>query len=148
MAPIEAVLDQLKSEGFRLTSTRRKLVERILSLKGHWTIQSVAPKIKRGIPGLGVATVYRTIHLLAEKKFLTETKVGAGSARYEVSPIEHHDHLTCLDCHEIFEFENDQIEELQRVAAQKLGFRLADHRMELYGHCSRSNCPHLKDRSK
>lgn len=143
----EEAFSKLKAEGLRLTETRKNLVKAILSLKGHWTIQELEPMIHKQFEDIGIATIYRTVHLLAQLKFLSETKVGGGAARYEVSPYEHHDHLTCKQCDEIFEFENDQIEELQKQMAAKLGFELVDHRMELYGDCLRKNCPH-KDQKK
>jgi len=144
MKSLDEILQILKDEGFRLTGTRKKLIKKILSLKGHWNIQDVANELKKSVTGIGVATIYRTIHLLAEKGILLETKVGADAARYEVAPTHHHDHLTCNDCGTIFEFENDQIENLQKQIAHKLGFELADHRMELYGSCQKKpSCPHL-----
>lgn len=136
--------ERLKAEGFRLTATRKKLVKAILNFKGHWTIQDLAEKTQKQVPGVGVATIYRTVHLLARLKFLTETKAASDSARYEVAPTVHHDHLTCVKCREIFEFHNDAIENLQTEVARRLGFELVDHRMELYGDCQRRNCPYLK----
>ena len=135
------VLDRLKSEGFRLTGTRRKLVTYILQRKGHWTIQELAHETKRAVPGVGVATVYRTVGLLHDLKLLTETQFGAAAPRYEVAPSHHHDHLSCVNCGMIFEFEKEEIEELQRKVARQLGFELIDHRMELYGECIRASCP-------
>jgi len=139
---------KLKSDGFRLTETRKNLVKFILSLKGHWTIQHLEYQIHKKFESIGVATIYRTVHLLARLNILSETKVGSGAARYEVAPYSHHDHLTCLQCDEIFEFKNDEIEELQTMSATKLGFRLVDHRMELYGDCQKKSCPHKSQKRR
>ncbi len=134
------VLEQMKARGFRLTKSRRRLVEFILGQLGHWTIQMLTDRTQKRFPDMGVATVYRTVNLLHELKFITKTQIGLGPARYEVAPAHHHDHLTCINCGEIFEFENEQIEELQRQVAKNLGFKLVDHRMELYGECHRRVC--------
>ncbi len=142
-SPLEKAYELLKKEGFRLTGTRRSLVKAILSLEGHWTIQDTATKLKKDLPSIGIATVYRTVQLLARLGLLSESRIGGGAARYEVADAHHHDHLTCNQCGQIFEFENDQIERLQSLVAKQLGFKLADHRMELYGDCARKKCPNL-----
>lgn len=133
-------LTRLKEKGFRLTGVRKELVEFILSQKGHWDIQSLNEKIKAELPKIGIATVYRTVHLLMAEGILAETKVAASAARYEVASSHHHDHLTCLDCGKIFEFENEKIESLQKQVAKSLHFELRDHRMELYGKCVKQHC--------
>lgn len=135
--------EKLKSEGFRLTGVRKTLVEAILRTEGHWTIHDLDVKLKKKIPTVGIATLYRTVQLLTKLRILSETRVGSGAARYEVSTLEHHDHLTCRQCGEVFEFENEEIERLQSVMAKRLGFGLVDHTMELYGDCQRKNCSNL-----
>jgi len=139
----DKAVELLKQEGFRLTGTRRSLVKAILNLEGHWTIQDTAARFKKELPGIGIATVYRTVQLLARLRLLSESRIGGGAARYEVADSHHHDHLTCKQCGEIFEFENDQIERLQSLVAKQLGFKLVDHKMELYGDCVRKKCPNL-----
>ncbi len=134
------VLSQLSDQGFRLTQTRKTLIDLILKKKGHWTVHDLTQEVENKIPGLGVATIYRTVALLHKLKYLSETRLGGASTRYEVASAEHHDHLTCKTCGEIFEFENDKIEELQNEIAEKLGFKLTDHRMELFGDCVRTQC--------
>jgi len=140
----QKAIERLREQGYRLTGVRKLVVHSILKLRGHWTIQEIEKKIKNEVPGLGTATLYRTVHLLAKEQILSETKIGRGAARYEVAGKSHHDHLTCLQCGLIVEFENASIEKLQKQIADRLGFHLADHRMELYGNCERSRCPQLK----
>ncbi len=135
---------QLKTQGLRLTGTRKKLVKAILDLEGHWTIQEKAPFLQKKVSGVGIATIYRTVLLLAKGKFLSETSIGRSASRYEVTSRDHHDHLSCVKCGHIFEFENPKIEKLQSEVARQLGFDLVDHRMELYGSCRRSACPYSK----
>ena len=140
---LDQAYKQLKLQGFRLTQIRKDLVKFILGRKSHWTIQSVATQAKKSLPKVGIATVYRTVNLLQQQGYLTETYSGSGSARYEVTPEEHHDHLTCIICGKIVEFENAEIEQLQETVAKNLGFELVDHRMELYG-----KCPRCKEKGK
>lgn len=140
-------LQKIRKKGMRLTRLRKQLIEYILSQAGHWTIQDLSARTKRAVPGVGVATVYRTVNLLVDEGALTRTLTAQGSARYEVCPEEHHDHLTCLDCGEIFEFAEPKIEELQEKTAKKLGFSLLDHRMELFGECLNKRCKHRRKKS-
>lgn len=128
-------VSKLKDRGLRITKLRHQLIDFIVQKQGHWTIQSLAEEAKSQLPGVGIATIYRTVNLLVEEGAVTKTLLESGMARFEVTPQEHHDHLTCLRCGKIVEFENDQIEDLQKKIAKKLGFQLTDHRMELYGEC-------------
>jgi Fur family ferric uptake transcriptional regulator len=141
-------LQNIRKKGMRLTSLRKQLVNFILSQAGHWTIQDLTQKTKKAVPGVGVATVYRTVNLLVEEGALTKTLTSQGSARYETRPDEHHDHLTCLQCGEIFEFTDPKIEELQEKIAKRLGFVLIDHRMELFGECKDGRCKTRKKTPK
>lgn len=142
------VLARLKEKGMRITSLREELVGFILKQDGHWHIQDLAEKIMSEIDGTGIATIYRTVNLLVDEGFLTKTEVGLGPARFEVSSDEHHDHLTCLDCGAILEFENEKIEKLQHQVANELGFELRDHTMELYANClNPKGCKRRKSKS-
>lgn len=128
-------IEALKNKGFRMTQIRETLIGFLMDQKGHWHVQDMGERVTKKYPNIGIATVYRTVNLLADEGFLTKTDMGTGPARYEVMPQDHHDHLTCLDCGLIFEFENEKIEELQKKVSSQLGFKLANHTMELYGHC-------------
>ena len=89
-------------------------------------------------PKVGYATVYRTLKLLAECGVANERRFGDGLTRYELADdTTHHDHLICVQCGEITEFEEPRIEELQEKIARKHGFRLRTHKHELYGVCPR-----------
>lgn len=140
LANFDQVCDELKAQGLRLTKTRKDLIKYILTRKGHWTIQSLSSDATRSLKGLGIATIYRTVSLLQKQGVLTETHIGPQMTRYEVMPERHHDHLTCMQCSKIFEFQNEEIEALQHLVARRLGFKLRDHRMELFGDCSRPEC--------
>ena len=84
-------------------------------------------------PGISIATVYRTVRLFEEAGILERHDFGDGRARYEAAAESHHDHLINVENGEVMEFADPDLEALQRKVAEKLGFRLVDHRMELYG---------------
>ena len=83
--------------------------------------------------GISIATVYRTVRLFEEAGILTRHDFGDGRARYEPASDDHHDHLIDIQSGQVIEFTNEEIEELQREVARKLGYKLVDHRLELYG---------------
>jgi len=83
--------------------------------------------------GISISTVYRTLKLFEEAAILERHDFGDGRARYEETPEEHHDHLIDVKSGKVIEFQNDDIERLQRFVAEELGYRLVDHRLELYG---------------
>jgi Fur family ferric uptake transcriptional regulator len=101
----------------------------------HVTAQEVFEQVSKKDQGVGFATVYRFLRKLKEAGYVTEVKVGGLPARYELTPAEHHDHLTCVRCGKICEFENEQIERLQQQIATEMGFVLTHHMLELYGIC-------------
>jgi Fur family transcriptional regulator, ferric uptake regulator len=84
-------------------------------------------------PGISIATVYRTVRLFEEAGILDRHDFGDGRARYEASPEAHHDHMIDVESGKVIEFVDPELEVLQRRIAEKLGFRLVDHRMELFG---------------
>ena len=84
-------------------------------------------------PGISIATVYRTVRLFEEAGILERHDFGDGRARYEAAPESHHDHLIDVETGNVIEFVDPELEQLQKQIAEKLGFRLVDHRMELYG---------------
>jgi len=135
MTAKKEAIETLREKGHRVTHLREVLIDYLLQQSGHWHIQDMGERLMKKYPSVGIATIYRTVNLLVDEGFLTKTEMGTGPARYEVTPTEHHDHLTCLDCGLIVEFENDKIEDLQEKTAKKLGFELVDHTMELYGRC-------------
>lgn len=83
-------------------------------------------------PTISLATVYRTVNLLREKGVLERHTFGDGRARYETTPREHHDHFINVETGSVIEFQSEEIEQLQREVARRLGYRLVDHRLELY----------------
>jgi len=126
----------LQERGLRLTDQRREVASTFFGAEGHHSADEIFSLVRARVPGIGFATVYRTLKLLREAGLATGMNTGDGFARYEPpSGKGHHDHLICRSCGLIVEFENDRIEELQGEVARRHGFTVTDHRMELYGLC-------------
>lgn len=126
----------IREMGLKVTKQRMAILEGLNSGRAHVTAQEVYEVVNEKYPEIGFATVYRFLRKLTEQNFVTEVRMGGLPARYELTPTEHHDHLTCVSCGKIVEFENVQIEKLQEDIAAKYGFKLTDHVLELYGVCS------------
>ncbi|MBE2252416.1 MAG: transcriptional repressor [Myxococcus sp.] len=122
----------------RLKATRQRhlILETFFQLDGHFSVEQLWAKVREHDPRVSVATVYRTMKLLAESGLANAQNFGDGQTRYEPTVgREHHDHLICTRCGTIIEFENDRIEQMQDAVARKHGFRVTSHKMELYGLC-------------
>ncbi len=125
----------IRNMGFKATSQRLLILKTLYSGLTHVTAQEVYELVSKKDPSVGFATIYRFLRALTKAGIITEVRVGRASARYELKQEGHHDHLTCTQCGKICEFENLQIEELQRRIARSFGFELTGHVMELYGIC-------------
>ena len=111
-----------------------------------WSIEELLAKVRERDPRVGYATVYRTLKLLAECGVANERRFGDGLTRYELADdATHHDHLICLDCGDIVEFEEPRVEELQDKVARRHGFVLRSHKHELYGICPRCQTKRLAE---
>ena len=120
------------------TAQREAIVEQFLRTRDHVSIDELLTKVRKRQPKVGYATVYRTLKLLVDSGLAVERQFGDGQARYEVVG-DHHDHLICVKCGLILEFEDEEIERLQERIAQRLGhFTVLRHRHELYGLCPRA----------
>ena len=136
--------EYMNRHGLRSTEQRRIVTERFFTSEGHLSIEDLLELVRVIEPKIGYATVYRTLKLLKECGLAYERHFGDGVSRYEVAwEHEHHDHLICIDCGEIIEFENERIETLQEALASKFGYELVRHKHELYGICER--CRKRKD---
>lgn len=126
----------LSKEGLKHSEQRLKIMRFVLMLPGHFRVQEVARQIQETSPGLGAATVYRNVKTLVDAGILRETLVDEeGQTVYELLDDEHHDHIVCLDCHRIFEFHDEKIEELQGEIAERMKFTEAQHRHVVYARC-------------
>ena len=120
-------------QGVRLTE-QRKLVAKIMSeSKDHPDVDELHKRVSKLDSKISIATVYRTVKLFEEAGIVSKHDFKGNKARYEQAPNEHHDHLIDINSGEITEFVNEDIEKLQKKVAEKLGYKLVDHRLELYG---------------
>ncbi len=127
----------IRDNGGRITGPRLRIAEVFFAMEGHPGVEEVAKAVHRRWPGIGSATVYRTLHLLGEAGLIEARQFGEGFSRYEAAEArQHHDHLVCTSCGTILEFEDDDIEILQHKASQRHGFLMNSHRMEIYGLCA------------
>lgn len=128
----------IEEKGLKSTTQRDEIVNAFFNLKEHISIEELHHKVQKKNPKIGYTTVYRTLKLLTESGLAHERQFGDGQARYEpVTTEEHHDHLICLKCGTILEFENKKIEKLQEDVAKQHGFEVKNHKLELYGYCKK-----------
>ena len=119
--------------GVRLTD-QRKLVAKIMSESDdHPDVDELHKRVSKLDSKISIATVYRTVKLFEESGIIAKHDFKGNKARYEQTTQEHHDHLIDINTGEITEFVNEDIEKLQKQVAAKLGYKLVDHRLELYG---------------
>ena len=119
--------------GLRITEQRRVIARVLSDSHDHPDVEKLHDRAAAIDPGISIATVYRTVRLFEEAGILERHDFGDGRARYEETPDEHHDHLIDIQSGRVVEFHNDEIEDLQRRIAEKAGYRLVGHRLELYG---------------
>lgn len=130
-----------QEHSLKTTTQRELIVDVFLRTSEHVSIDELLTRVRRENPRIGYATVYRTLKLLNAAGLAASRQFGDGQTRYEVAGPEtpHHDHLICVQCGLILEFENDQIEALQDSMARKLGgFTIVRHKLELYGLCPKA----------
>ncbi len=131
----------LRRQNLKTTQQRELIVAEFFQAEGHVSIEELLERVRRRSAKVGYATVYRTLKLLTESGLATAQQFGDGQTRFEVAgeAENHHDHLICLQCGLILEFENPEIEKLQdQVAADLGGFKVVRHKLELYGLCPKA----------
>jgi len=121
------------TKGVRLTDQRKIIAEVMSSSNDHPDVDELHKRANKIDKKISIATVYRTVKLFEESGIVEKHDFKGGKARYEQSPDEHHDHLIDINSGEIIEFVDKDIEILQNKVAQKLGYKLVDHKLELYG---------------
>ena len=127
-------LEQLCADkGLRITEQRRVIARVLSNADDHPDVEMVHERANKIDPGISIATVYRTVRLFEEAGILDRHDFGDGRSRYEAAPDAHHDHLIDVETGKVVEFVDPELEALQKQIAEKLGYRLVDHRMELYG---------------
>ena len=120
-------------KGLKMTE-QRKVIARVLSMAtDHPDVEELYRRAVAIDSGISIATIYRTVRLFEESGILDRHDFGDGRARYEAAPEAHHDHMIDVETGRVIEFVDPELEALQRQIAERLGFRLVDHRMELFG---------------
>lgn len=119
-------------KGLKMTGQRRVIARVLSDSNDHPDVELLYQRAVAVDNNISIATVYRTVKLFEEAGITQKHDFGDGRARYEEASGEHHDHLIDIKSGKIIEFSNDAIEELQKEIAKKLGYRLIDHRLELY----------------
>ena len=125
----------IREIGLKVTEQRLLILDVIRNGASHFTAQDIFEVVIARNPAVGFATVYRFLRSLTDQSYVSEVRMGGMPARYEWAEKSHHDHLTCVQCHQIVEFENFEIERLQDKVAKEFGFELTHHLLELYGVC-------------
>ncbi len=125
--------EKCKTKGVRLTDQRRLIAKVMSEATDHPDVDELHKRVSKIDKKVSIATVYRTVKLFEESGILEKHDFKGGKARYEQSPDTHHDHLIDVNSGEIIEFVDEEIENLQNKIAEKYGYKLVDHRLELYG---------------
>ena len=133
MSDINIIEEKCAKQGVRLTD-QRKLIAKVMSESDdHPDVDELHKRVNKHDSKISIATVYRTVKLFEEAGIVAKHDFKGTKARYEQTTQEHHDHLIDINTGEITEFVNEDIEKLQKKVAEKLGYKLVDHRLELYG---------------
>ena len=129
----ETIAERCAAQGLRMTGQRRVIAEVLQDARDHPDVEELHARAASRDPRISIATVYRTVKLLEEAGILEKVEFGDGRARDEDAERDHHDHLIDLTTGRVIDFVDPEIEALQERIAERLGYRLKGHRMELYG---------------
>ena len=120
------------AKGMRMTEQRRVIARVIAAADDHPDVEELYRRASAVDPNISISTVYRTVKLFEDAGIIERHDFRDGRSRYEPAPDEHHDHLIDLRSGRVIEFRSEEIEEMQRLIAERLGYKLVDHRLELY----------------
>ena len=122
-----------QAKGLRITEQRRVIARVLSEARDHPDVEELHRRAAAVDKGISIATVYRTVRLFEEAGIIARHDFRDGRSRYEPTPDEHHDHLIDIETGDVIEFHDADLEAIQTAIAERLGFRLVDHRLELYG---------------
>ncbi len=129
----DTIIERCEAQGLRLTGQRRTIAAVLEDAEDHPDVEELYARAVAQDPHISLATVYRTVKLFEEAGILEKHEFGDGRARYEDAERDHHDHLIDIQSGDVIEFVDPEIEALQERIAEKLGYKLKGHRLELYG---------------
>jgi len=135
-AEMQVFMDYLEQKKLKLTPHRQLILQNFIGNEGHRSVEDICRVVRQEDPRIGYTTVYRTMKLLADCGLAREIDLADGVTRYEhLYNHEHHDHMICMRCGTSIEFYNAAIEAVQDAASEQLGFKVLDHRLQIYGVC-------------
>lgn len=137
----EYILNNFKSAGSKITNQRKKIILEVLRKGGHLSADELYNLIRKKTKNIGYATVYRTLKIMKDTGIIRAREFGDGRARFEIE-LSHHDHMICIKCKKVIEFECKEIERYQEEVSSKSNFKMITHKLEIYGLCS--NCRNEK----
>ena len=133
---MQVFMEYLQEKKLKLTPHRELILEAFLDNEGHRSVEDIYRTVRDLDPRIGYTTVYRTMKLLVDSALAREVDLADGITRYEhLFNHEHHDHMVCMQCGASIEFYNSDLETLQDAASEQLGFKVVDHRLQIYGLC-------------
>jgi Fur family transcriptional regulator, ferric uptake regulator len=140
LAPeMQVFLEYLRAKKLKVTPHRQLILETFLNNEGHRSVEDIYNVVREQDPRVGYTTVYRTMKLLLESGLAREIDLADGITRYEhLYNHQHHDHMICMQCGNSIEFYDPDIESVQDAASEQLGFKVLDHKLQIYGLCK--NC--------
>ncbi len=125
----------LQEQGYRLTASRRAILQVLTSSGGHVTADDLAALVREKAPGVGRMTVYRTLDLLSGLGLIRPVYQGTGAAHYILMDAGHHHHLVCSVCHKVIEFDDCVLSEIEQMVCGRFQFQIESHLLEVYGRC-------------
>lgn len=137
---LEVICQKLQEKEYKLTPQRKTILKVLLdNEEKHLSAEDIYQIVKHHYPEIGLATVYRTLELLADIDILQKMNFDDGKARYEFSSHDehHHHHLICLKCGKVIEFNDDLLDVLEKTISEKKDFEVLDHKLKFYGYCSK-----------
>ena len=139
---MEKLKERIKDKKYKLTNQRQTILQAFINAdENHLSAEDVYQLVKKVAPEIGLATIYRTLDLFTELDLVKRLDFGDGRNRYELNDEEFahfHHHLICVKCGHVAEFEDDMLETLESIIANKLNFKTIDHQLKVYGYCG--NC--------
>ena len=128
----------LRDEGYLVTRQRRRIAEVIFTTPGHLSVEDIRNLLRQRKVSASIASIYRTLDVLIKGGLVVQHRFGKRFKRFESIRLnQHHDHLICNTCGKVIEFRNDTIETLQMQVAKEHGFTITNHKLDIYGRCSK-----------
>lgn len=132
---LDRLVGILRRSGFKVTQARRAVIETLAVETAHLTAPDLVEAVQQRAPGVGRASVYRTLELLTRLGVAQSSTLGGASATYVLTPNRHHHHAVCVECRKTVEFDECVLRELEKQLGETLGFQFDGHLVELYGRC-------------